>query len=233
MGRFGSFWASLLADRYSVCVYNRSPRPAPAGTQPVSLEDLGHCDAVFLCVAISAMEHVVPQIAGVVSEHTLVLDTCSVKVYPMDVLRRHLPNGSYVGTHPMFGPDSAKEGVSGLPMIVCPGSAPRSVQEAWQERFARLGLRVMEMKAENHDREAAFTQGITHFVGRVLADLELKPSSIATLGYRRLLQVMAQTCNDPYQLFLDLQRYNPYTSEMRAELQSSLQRIMSSLEDDP
>ncbi len=27
--------------------------------------------------------------------------------------------------------------------------------------------------------------------------------------------VVEQTCNDPLQLFADLQRYNPYTKQMR------------------
>lgn len=86
------------------------------------------------------------------------------------------------------------------------------------------------MSAEEHDREAAFTQGITHFIGRVLKDMNLKPSPIATMGYRKLLEIVEQTCNDPWQLFLDLQQYNPYTKEMRNQLQTSFQRILSSLD---
>ncbi len=86
------------------------------------------------------------------------------------------------------------------------------------------------MTPRQHDREAAFTQGITHFVGRVLDDLNLEESSMATLGYRKLLEIREQTCNDPWQLFLDLQRLNPYTEEMRQSLGRSLMRILEQLE---
>jgi prephenate dehydrogenase len=93
-----------------------------------------------------------------------------------------------------------------------------------------MGLSVSDLEPEAHDREAAYTQGITHFIGRVLADMALAPSEIATVGYRQLLTVMEQTCNDPYQLFEDLQRFNPYTTEMRQRLQQSLNRLLESLE---
>ena len=42
------------------------------------------------------------------------------------------------------------------------------------------------------------------------------------MGYNKLLEIVEQTCNDPWQLFLDLQRYNPHTREMRARLEKSL-----------
>jgi prephenate dehydrogenase len=99
----------------------------------------------------------------------------------------------------------------------------------WKETFASLGLRVVQMSAEEHDREAAFTQGITHVIGRVLKDMDLQPSPIATVGYKKLLEIVDQTCNDPWQLFLDLQQYNPYTRQMRQKLQNSFQRILTKL----
>ncbi len=85
-------------------------------------------------------------------------------------------------------------------------------------------MRVEEMSPEDHDREAAFSQGVTHLVGRLLNEMGLRPSSIATLGYTRLLQVMEQTCNDPVTLFQDLQRFNPYTREMRRRFAAALER---------
>ena len=93
-----------------------------------------------------------------------------------------------------------------------------------------MGLSVIQLSARQHDHEAAYTQGITHFIGRVLGDLHLEPSTIATMGFGKLLDIVGQTCNDPLQLFIDLQRYNPYTTEMRKELSDSLSRIMDQLE---
>jgi prephenate dehydrogenase len=161
----------------------------------------------------------------------LLIDTCSVKIHPVALMERYAAAGvEILATHPMFGPDSARNGFHGLPMVLCPVRIGNQRLAKWKSFFQELGLKVMIMTPQEHDREAAFTQGITHFVGRVLADLNLEASSIATLGYRKLLEIREQTCNDPWQLFLDLQRFNPYTEEMRQRLNQSLMRILEQLE---
>ena len=52
------------------------------------------------------------------------------------------------------------------------------------------------MTAEKHDQMTAYSQGITHYVGRVLADLDLHPTLVDTLGCQKVLEVIEQTCND-------------------------------------
>ena len=72
---------------------------------------------------------------------------------------------------------------------------------------------------------------MTHYLGRVLAELELEPSRIASLGYLKLLEIIEQTCNDSWQLFYDLQQYNPYTREMRDRLAASLDEVKRRLDE--
>ncbi len=231
LGRFGALWAQLLATRATVYGYNRTAgRPVPAGVHPVRFEQLGECDALFVCVSISAIEDAAERLCTIVRPGTVVLDTCSVKEYPLAVLRSRLPaEVQLIGTHPMFGPDSSHNGVAGLPLIVCRERAPEAVVRYWIDLFRRLGLNVMEMSAAEHDQEAAYTQGITHFIGRVLRELDVQPSEIATLGYRKILDVVEQTCNDPMQLFLDLQRYNRFTADMRRDLEAAFDRVVARL----
>ena len=230
-GRFGSFWATQLARHATVRTYNRSPRPVPPGCEPASIEELGACDCVMLCVAISAVEDALQTLCPALKAGTVVMDTCSVKVHPIQAMLARVPAANpIIGTHPMFGPDSAGEGIAGLPLVFVPVRGDEHIARRWHDFFVGTGLRVLGMSADEHDREAAMTQGVTHFLGRVLADMELQPSRIATVGYRKLLEVVEQTCNDPYQLFVDLQRHNPYTSAMRVRLQESIRRVMSMLE---
>lgn len=231
LGRFGSFWAAALARHFTVKGYSRSAeRPTPPGVERVGEDELLSCDTLILCNSISSMPEVTRRIAVRVAPGSLVMDTCSVKCFPVETMTEHLPEGvSVLGTHPMFGPDSAAEGLDGRPIILCPARISPEAVEAWRKRFSDLGLRVHVMTADEHDREAAETQGITHFIGRVLDDLGLKPSEIATLGYTRLLQIRGQTCNDPLQLYLDLQRYNPYTGGIRERLREALEKEMARL----
>jgi prephenate dehydrogenase len=229
-GRFGSFWATTLASAATVLTFNRSDRPVPPGCTGASLAELGSCDAVMLCVAISAVQDALDLLIPHLDPGTVLMDTCSVKVHPARLMEAAAPDANpVIATHPMFGPDSAGDGIGGLPMVFSPVRAAPETIDLWYRFFSDLGLRVIRMTPDEHDREAAFTQGVTHFLGRVLADMDLQQSEIATVGYRKLLEVMAQTCNDPYQLFVDLQRYNPHTGEMRERLSSSLGRLMESL----
>ncbi len=228
LGRFGAWWASQLAERFDVVAWSRNPdRPCPPRVKRVSEDDVLSVDALVLCVAISALEDVLVRIAPRLKESTLVMDTCSVKVYPAQVMLKCLPQGiPLLATHPMFGPDSGKNGLDGLPIAFCPLRMEDGAGDFWYSTFQSMGLRVIRISPEEHDREAAYTQGIAHFVGRVLGELNLTSSRIATAGYQSLLDIVTQTCNDPWKLFLDLQKYNPYTSRMRKDLQSAIDGMM-------
>ena len=232
LGRFGSFWAEMLARSVPVCAYSRSPdRPTPPGVRRVGEDEVLAQPVIFLCVAISAVEDVLVRTARRLPREVLVMDTCSVKSYPVGLMERLLPaTTSILGTHPMFGPDSARNGVANLPMILCPVRIAARELEMWRAFFASLGLSVTVMTPDDHDREAAFTQGVAHYIGRVLSDLGIQRSPIGTVGYNKLLEIVEQTCNDPLQLFLDLQRFNPHTREMRARLEKSLQSVMSAID---
>jgi prephenate dehydrogenase len=239
LGRFGSFWAEMLARSLPVCAYSRSPeRPTPPGVRRVGEDEVLAQPAIFLCVAISAVEEVLVRIGRRLSREVLVMDTCSVKSHPVGLMERLLPaTASILGTHPMFGPDSARGadsspfgGVAGLPMILCPVRITARELERWRAFFAAMGLSVSVMTPDEHDRVAAFTQGVAHYIGRVLSDLGIRRSPIGTVGYNKLLEIVEQTCNDPMQLFLDLQRFNPHTREMRARLEKSLQAVMAAID---
>lgn len=232
LGRFGSFWASQLAAKLAVKGYNRTPRSSfPEGIALATREEVLSCDTIVLCVSISSFREVVASIAGELKPGTVVMDTCSVKSYPASVMRELLPDEvQIIATHPMFGPDSGKNGIAGLPLVYSPVRCSAAKADQWRQVFASMGLNVLEMDCDQHDREAAYSQGVTHFVGRVLDELHLEPTNMATLGYRRLMSVVEQTCNDPIQLFYDLQRYNPYAHDMRVRLRDALETVLSVLE---
>ncbi len=81
------------------------------------------------------------------------------------------------------------------------------------------------MTADKHDKMAASSQGITHFIGRVLNESGVRSTDINTMGFNELLGVIEQTCNDSWDLFKDLQKYNPYTNEMIDNLVTTIENI--------
>ena len=88
------------------------------------------------------------------------------------------------------------------------------------------------MTPDEHDKVAASSQGITHFIGRVLKEAGVRSTEINTLGFNDLLGVIEQTCNDSWDLFRDLQKYNPYTSEMIDRLIGKINEVHRQIAED-
>lgn len=231
LGRFGSFWAKQLAKHNNkVFGYSRSNKDEIEGVTLVSEEEVLSQPVIYFCVAISSFESVMDKVSPKIKKGSIVLDTCSVKLHPAKVMKDKLPKSVYsIATHPMFGPDSGKNGVKGLPLVINPINCPKEKYEEILSDLKSWELDILEMTPDAHDREAAWSQGITHFVGRVLDELALQPTLLATTGYNRLMSIVEQTCNDPLQLFYDLQKYNPYAKQMRMGLKGSLDYVMQQL----
>ena len=123
-GRLGKLLVKNLAQDASVYVYDTTlndDEVTSLGATPSSLEDICKSKILILCIPISALTVVAQQIKNLVDENTLVVDVCSVKVHPMEQLTNILPKSVQIlGTHPMFGPDSAGETLFGTKIAVCP-----------------------------------------------------------------------------------------------------------------
>jgi arogenate dehydrogenase (NADP+), plant len=191
-------------------------------------------EVVFYCVPISLFESTLHEhasyFANLEGSRTLI-DTLSVKVHPREVFDRHLPD-TYQAllTHPMFGPDSvAVGGVAGQTIVLDPYRMTDAAFDAWQQYFAGKGLNVVVMPADHHDRLAAESQGVTHFVGRTLERFGFEPTPIDTFGTKTLHEITAQVTNDTEQLFIDLQTRNPYTSAMRVRLSHAQDTVFDQL----
>jgi len=57
----------------------------------------------------------------------------------------------------------------------------------------------------------------------------MKMSDIDTYGTKLLYQIMDQTCNDSWQLFYDLQNLNPYTEQMRIDIDIAFHKVFDEL----
>ncbi len=232
LGRFGSFWSALLARRFDVVAYDIDPaRPLPEGVSRVTLEGLCACDLVFLCVTIRAVPQALASIAPMLKPGILIADTCSVKVEPARWMREILPaHAGILATHPMFGPESAKDGLEGLSVMVDPVRAKEEDVLFWSEVFRSFGLNVVRMSCDQHDREAAYSQALTHFVGRSLSRMGLPDTAIATRWFERLQAVVRQCVRDAPELFEDMQRFNPYSERMRSTVMEAFNATMAELD---
>ena len=236
-GRFGKVLYRLLCDDFDITVYDvrrikKSEVKKKAHIARTLREAYPKSEerTIFYCVPISAFEAVVRKHARYVTKEHILIDTLSVKMHPAGVFTRVFgADIESMLTHPMFGPDSARNGFEKLPIVLDRHTASERTYAFWRGYFKKKGLRVAELSAREHDKMAARSQGVAHFIGRLLDEFGLQPTAIDTMGARKLHEVMEQTCNDTWQLFRDLQTYNPYTRDVRLKIGKAYDKIYGKL----
>jgi len=234
-GRFGRLTVKNLAPDFEVVVHTRSQDKrkdiAAAGGRLVTLEEACTQKLIILCVPISAMQATLKQIAPLLRPDALVVDVCSVKVYPAQWMRELLPpTVEILATHPMFGPDSAAKSVAGHKIVLCPERITPDRYRKVKAWLGKKGVLIIETTTAEHDRKIAVSLALTHFIGRSLAEFGAMPLDIDTEGYKRLLHILGVVNNDTWQLFEDMHHFNPYAREKRQDFLKAMARIDARLE---
>lgn len=219
-GRFGRLLQQLLASEHRVFFYDADSKlQHDPAFKP--LAEIIKLPTLFLATPINKMEMLLRRIGSQV-EATTVIDVCSVKVYPTQLMLKYLPNNiNIIATHPMFGPDSYASNTQ-KNMMMHPARIDPAQFELWSDYFAAKNINIKIMTPEQHDKECAYSQNITHVIGRTLGELNLHSNNIETKGYASLLTLIKQTCNDSWELFHDMLQFNPYSANMLNELQQAL-----------
>ena len=218
-GRFGALTARYLSEDFSVVVSTRSNKDAAieaCGARAVDFATACGQAVVILCMPISAMQDTLKQVAPLLREDALVIDVCSVKVYPLQWMRDLLPASvSILPTHPMFGPDSAADSLNGCKIVLCPERIETERYEKIRRWLEGRGLVVINSTAQEHDEKIAVSLSLTHFIGRSLSAFGARDLDIDTEGYKRLMHILGVVSHDTWQLFEDMHNYNPYAKEKR------------------
>jgi prephenate dehydrogenase len=211
-GRFGKAFAQLLAKDFRVKVYDcAKPADLPPSIEYVDLNDIVSLSIIFVAVPIREFADTIKKIAPKLSQTNTIIDVCSVKIYPTKIMEEFLPpQVGIIATHPLFGPDSIQENHE-LKIVMHDTRDIHQHFSFWKNYFTKKNISVLEMTPDKHDQLAAKTQSLTHYIGRCLQALGPKHTPIDTNGYKKLLSVMQQTCNDSFELFSDLIRFNPYS----------------------
>lgn len=276
-GRFGQFMArTFVKQHHKVVAISRSDYSDVAqgmGVTHISgmnlhkflQEDL---DVIVLAVSIMSFRETVLQLAPSLLEASknttrvlpLVVDVLSVKEHPRNILLTHLPKDcDILCTHPMFGPDSAQHGWSGLNFVYertridgvtwdC-NKLPPNRQQKQQgeemmngsltegkdrvERFLSIweeeGCRMVQLSCVEHDEYAANSQFITHLMGRILGKQGLSPTPIDTKGFENVLKLVQTTTADSFDLFYGLYKYNPNSMDTVNNLRSAMDEVVLNL----
>lgn len=219
VGSFGAFAAQHLAPHFDLVLHDATLDAGllaqRLGARTGDLVAAAGCDIVILAVPVQRLRDALVSVAPHLRPDALVLDVASVKIKPTEAMRDLLPpTVSLVGTHPLFGPQSGKDGIAGLNVAVCEIRGGRGPEVA---RFCaeRLGLRVSQTTPEAHDREAAYVQGLTHMLAKIVVALDLPPMRFQTRTYELLQQMIEMVRYDSDELFRAIERENPFSEEAK------------------
>ena len=237
-GRFGKLWADAFLPFGTVMVYDKKTRSeiqTNTSIQMVTLQEVAQADIIFLLVPIAEFETSCQQIKSVINPDSLVVDCCSVKVFPVRIMQEIFTESQpLLGTHPLFGPDSVSRtgGMKGHKIVVSPIFLLGEKQKQLIEIFKKMELSILITTPEEHDKQMAHSQGLVHFIGRGLAALDLQSQDIATPDFQALLSINQMVVNDSWRLFLDMHQYNTYTKNVRKKFMHQLVQLDQVIEDE-
>jgi prephenate dehydrogenase len=232
-GAFGEFMLRHLTPYFRVRVHDPhrdlGPVTAVYDVTATDLPEAASAEIVVLAVPVQRLEEVVRAILPHLRPRALVVDVCSVKLKPHRLLSSLLPEPvDFVCTHPLFGPQSGRDGIAGLNVAVCPG---RGGREGCVARFLteRLRLEVVRTDPERHDRELAYVQGLTHLIAKIMVEIEPKEVLQTTRTWELLMQSVELVRYDSDELFLAIESENPFVGEAKARFFDTARGLESRL----
>lgn len=176
-------------------------------------------DRVVICVSISSLEEVVKIIASSTHKGQAIMDICSIKQYPVEVMHKYLKDALVLGTHPVFGPGS--NGVAHKAYVLTPTNPEEA---AYAEEFKRWlekeEAHVFVMTPEKHDELMSIILGFSHFVGLAVCETLIEQPSfkesktLAGTTYRMLFTLAESVAQETPDLYANVQTKVPGLAKM-------------------
>ena len=223
LGRLGAYLSDkAIRAGHSVTGIDRDT-PA-ALTEP----SLSQSELVVFAVPIRSLEAALADYGRFVRDGATVLDVCTVKMFPCHVLEKAFwgRDVDVVGTHPLFGPQSAPTINASHQVALCEVRGDASAAGLF---FAGLGASVEVVTPDEHDRQQC-QQFIDHFIGRTAIAAGISRVSLSTKTHERLMDIVDIVGKNSTDLYEDRYSYNPYAPSFLKNFTMEMVRMASRLE---
>jgi prephenate dehydrogenase len=183
-------------------------------------------DAILLSVPIDGFEQVIKEISPHLHSGQVIADITSIKVFPVDVMHRHIKTGTVLGAHPMFGPGATT--IVNQNFVLTPTNEDeRAPARKIKDYLENRGARVVLMSPHEHDELMTAVLGLSHFIAIVTADtlsrfdnLELM-RAVSGSSYRVLLTLVESVISEDPEFYASLQMSLPNITEIERLFQGS------------
>lgn len=226
-GDFGSFVVERIREGFPEAQIRTFDS---AGGSNSTEQEVVSSNIVIPAVPPMALEETIARLAPKMKSRSTIVEVTSVKMHPQSVMRRLVPSHvQYVLTHPLFGRQSFVDNgnnMAGLELAWCGGSMSLHTGAMLHGLFTKLGLRVVRMTAEEHDRGPSIEQLITMYQGLVMkeAGFELNKHQLHTRSAQHFFRAMYIVRNDEA-LFRQIAKLNPFWPEEKKRLEAAYHRI--------
>jgi prephenate dehydrogenase len=234
-GRFGIFWGRHLSKYHPVYFYDRDISRKNLIKQFGAWASLEEClckPFIFLTIPIRRIEGFIKEYAADIRPGSVLIDCASVKMIVIDWFQQHLPEQIYfAASHPLFGPDSARNGLTDHTIALIPGRVPFRHYSVLVDLFAeKMQLRVLNITAEEHDRLMAYNLTLIHHLGRTFHDMQISQLALKMASLSKLNHIARVTMNDSEELFYDFHYFNPFAKEVEEKFICSFNKISEKIQ---
>jgi prephenate dehydrogenase len=221
-GRFGKYLKGQIERATSGrCI------PLLVGENTHSIEEVTRRSVAVFCVPIRNFEAAWNHYLPYWQTGTALMDTCSVKSHPCDVMEQNDRTDLFMtGTHPLFGPQSAPNSCAGQRTAIIPVRGyPLQTRTLWE---TVLMTTPIVCGATYHDK-AMSTQMLNHFIGRAAAQAGITRIELSTKTHELFMDIVDIVCANSPELFEDMNRFNPFAQETRQKFLEAANQLAESL----
>lgn len=216
-GKMGIWFAKFCKEKGdTIVIADRNAEKLAKLKQELKIETATFVDAVrdadrvLICVSINSFEEIVKKISPAIRKGQVVMDICSIKESPVNIMHKYLKDGLILGTHPAFGPGSS--GLKHKAFILTPTNAEeQKFAEEFKKWLEQEEARVFIMTPKHHDELMSMVLGFPHFLGVVACDTLLEQANysetktVAGTTYRMLFTLAEAAALENPELFTTLQ----------------------------
>jgi len=223
-GRFGSLVRKELEKHIGVYVQTYDSKRGFVNV------DWNRVEYVIFAVPMENFEEVLLEVSSFIPSDAVVLDVCSLKMFACEAMKDILPDDvEIIGTHPLFGPQSAPNGVEGQRIVLCNVSAREETIVRITDFLNKVGLHVYNCSPEFHDKQMAVSQALTHFIGRIAEKMNLQRIPLATKSYDDLYDIIELVKGGSPELFRNMQQMNPFAAHVNKDFLAAGNQLFSEL----
>lgn len=216
----------VFGQDYAFEVHTRTkPKTLPNNTKFVSLAQAVSQPIIILAVPLSAYKNTLKSISKHAPQNAVVVDVCSVKVVPAKMAQKYLRDDiEFVGTHPLFGPQSASKSLRGQTLVLCNPKESEFIIK-FNALMNKKGLNIVKMSSQEHDRQMAEVHALTFFVARGLMNTGLHKNILQTPSFQKMLDLAELETHHSQALFETIEGGNPYARAVRIKFIKQLKSL--------